>query len=105
MNKYYNDFFDLLNKIRERPGVYILEPSLTRLRYLIDGYMICSFKYHNEVNFLGNFQEFVEKRYFNDISVYCNHWSDIILFCTATERDAFYTFFELLDEYKASIKK
>ena len=89
--------FDLLQDIRKRPNLYLGEASLELLNAFIGG---CSFYclivngYYPE--FFPGFQEFVQTRY--DIHTVHGWWSIIRSFC-ANDEEAFYKFFELLDEF------
>ena len=88
---------ELLFNIQKNPHKYIGEKSLESLTMFLFGYLHCLFeREENMENFLAGFQEFVQARY--EISS-AHGWSQIIRFFSATEAEAFDTFYELLCEY------
>lgn len=90
----------LLEDIKSRPGVYFGEKSIRNLTHLLSGYFMGINEFLNTpAILLNNFQQFVENYY--NIKTF-RHWSDIILFHSATEEDAFDKFFELSDEFEKS---
>lgn len=88
----YDEIIDLLRKIKRRPGLYLGEPSLTKLKFFLDGYVLgarCE-------SFSSGFNEWIAKKY-NILKSY--GWHDIILMESASEEEAFDNFFTLLNEY------
>lgn len=58
--------YDLLAMIKERPGVLIGEPSLTRLSHFIDGYEYATMELTDyRLHFDKEFQAFIEQKYPN----------------------------------------
>jgi hypothetical protein len=91
--------YQLLQRIRERPMIFIGKPSLKRLRHFLSGYVVC---YHtvtgdNKFDIYPGFQKFVAKKY--DISLSTHHTDIIYFMCLSDDEQAFYCFFELLDEF------
>lgn len=92
-----DEIFSLLNKIKQNPNMYLGRPSLELLFAFITG-CIC---FHNErehifMEFLPGFQNFIEAKY-NIKKDY--GWSSIIQEISNNDMEAFYMFFELLNEY------
>ena len=95
------ELWQVLNDVKEKPGMYIGKPSLERLCHLMNGYHLCMYnRDHVFYEYLSGFQVFVEQYYglFENIHSF-HHWSDIIIFFSPSEKEAFYTFYELLDKY------
>lgn len=97
--------YRLLNKLKERCGVYIGGKSLVRLVDFVDGYIECMYERDGVVpKFLYGFQQFVENYYgLQDVSV-PRHWSNIILFFNVREEDAFDEFYKLLEKFLIETK-
>lgn len=98
MNK---ELKQLLDALHAKPGMYIGEPSLEKLHTFVNGYLYCMNKRDNVVyEYVSGFQIFVEQYYqvFENKNFH-HHWSRIISFFSSTEEQAFYKFYELLDEY------
>ena len=104
MNK---EIYKLLIKIKEKPGVFFGKKSLNKLVDCVYGYVFCMYerdKIHPE--FLPYFQEFIEKEYNLNKNIYVfRHWSDIILFVTPTEEEAFDEFYKMVERYLKLDKK
>ena len=92
--------YEMLQSIKQRPGMYLGRCSITRLQSFLDGYMGARQDLglpltEQEREFEG-FQEWIQKRF----SINSNHgWDSIILFYSADERDALNTFFELFEAF------
>lgn len=91
--------YELMKKIREKPGLYLGEKSLTRLNFFIFGYE------HKEqelglqlTNEIAGFDEFTREKYGDKMTLNC--W-ERVLRNTDSEEVAFDKFFELLDEFMA----
>ncbi|MCU0543631.1 MAG: hypothetical protein MUE44_15870 [Oscillatoriaceae cyanobacterium Prado104] len=96
----YEFFFDLLQRIKQRPGMYLGKPSITRLRAFLDGYEMARAELGlpdtEQQQQLEGFQEWIQERY----KITSTHgWHSIILFFSADERDALDRFFELLEVF------
>ena len=91
---------EILFDIRERPNIYIGKPSLELLySFLCGGICFLYFYEGKYYDFLPGFQEFLEKKYnikenygiVRIIQGLCNH-----------DSEAFYKFYDLLDEFLSS---
>ncbi len=92
-----NKLYELLQKIKQRPGLYLGVKSLTLLNVFIGGYAICQSDYNQqESNLFNGFQEHIQKKY--KISS-TQSWAKIIDFYSATDADAFDLFFKLFEEF------
>lgn len=95
---FMDKLYDLLQKIRVRPGLYIGRPSLTLLHGFIIGYIYRDcLDNANSGNCLDGFREFVAARY----EMNTDHgWADFIQFFNINdEQEAFNEFYRLLDEF------
>lgn len=89
---------ELLDVLRERPGLFIGKKSLDRLTTFVTGYIHCAYiKDGVMLQFLPGFQEFVENRYGKHSG---RNWPHIIEFYSVYEEDAFDKFYDLLDEFR-----
>lgn len=94
--------FELLEKIKVKPGLYLGRASLTDLRMFVVGYRHArsELKVSNtedEADFYRNFQPWLQVRLNVRTS---NAWDKIILFTMVDEKRAFEYFFELLEEFR-----
>lgn len=94
------DYFDLLEQIHKKPGLYIGSPSISNLYMFLNGYRFA----HRQLNLplseqerlFQEFQPWLQKKF----TVKSSHaWSQLILFHSADERDAFERFFTLFQEF------
>lgn len=93
------NFITLLNKIEANPQLFLgAEKDLTRLRFLIEGYLICEDD-NGRTEPMMLFEKF--KKYFNGIyglrSYYC--YADILRQESSSEEEAFDRFFELFNQF------
>ncbi|UBF25038.1 hypothetical protein K9N68_25885 [Kovacikia minuta CCNUW1] len=93
--------YDLLARIKQRPGMYMGKPSITRLNSFLDGYMSARIELglsptQQEQEFNG-FQDWIQERFKIESS---HGWASIILFYSADEKAALEYFFELLDSFR-----
>ncbi len=93
-------FYKLIQKIKQRPSLYLGQRSISHLQTFLDGYTFARREQNlpvteEEREFEG-FQEWVEFR-FNQQST--QSWAKIILFYSEDERDALVRFFELFAEF------
>ena len=98
-------FFDLLQRIKQRPGMYLGKCSITRLRAFLDGYETAraelGFPDTEQQQQLDGFQEWIQERY----QITSTHgWDSIILFFSVDEKDALDKFFKLLEEFLSQAK-
>ena len=93
-------FYEMLQRIKQRPGMFLGQCSITRLRAFLDGYMgsrsdLGLLPTQQELEF-NQFQEWVQTRF----KISSSHgWDSIILFYSADERDALNNFFELFEQF------
>lgn len=93
--------FDLLNKIKTKPALYLGNTSITNLRMFILGYRFARSELdiastESESDFYKNFQPWLQNR----LSIRTvNAWDKLILLTCIDEKAAFDYFFQLLDEF------
>lgn len=95
-------FYELINKIKQRPSLYLNKRSLSHLKTFIDGYTFAlrqaNISLTEEETKFESFQEWIEQKY-NQYST--QDWSKIILFYAEDEAHALDIFFELFQEFIA----
>ena len=95
-----NNLYEILQKIKTKPTVYLGRPSIVCLQAFLSGYNIAQYQLGlpltEKTNPLDGFQEWVQKKFKIDTS---QSWANIILFYSQDETDALNQFFELLEEY------
>jgi hypothetical protein len=94
--------YEVLAKIKARPGMYIGKPYISILRHFLVGYLFARDEMQielseEETDFYEHFHDWVQRRFKVQTS---NSWANIILLFTRDEKDAFEEFFKLLDEFK-----
>ena len=93
--------YDVLDRIRKRPGMYIAEPSINRLHAFLVGYTAglgrVRFALRDEVGF-HRFHDWVARRL--GFGGSASGWCNMIRSKSASEADAFERFFALLDEFR-----
>ncbi|MCU0541840.1 MAG: hypothetical protein MUE44_06565 [Oscillatoriaceae cyanobacterium Prado104] len=93
--------FDLLEKIKTKPGLYLGTASIASLRMFVLGYRFARSELsiantEAESDFYKNFQPWLQNR----LSIRTvNAWDKIILLTCINEKAAFDYFFQLLDEF------
>lgn len=87
---------ELLEKIRIRPGMFLGKPSIELLRAFISGYLVNKKEPDIDTDFYLEFQTFIEQKYSRKGTTHC---ITIIQSITTSDEEAFYKFFELLDEF------
>jgi len=95
--------YAILLRVKERPGMYLKRVSLKYLYVFINGCLACLDESGQEEGhgFYPGFQEFIQEKY--NVNFH-KHWSDIIEFYCYHEEEAFYLFFDLLDEFIENYK-
>ncbi len=93
--------YDLLQRIKERPGMYLGRCSITRLSMLLMGYSLArgdlDLPTTAQESEFDKFQEWIQKRF----NITSSHgWDSIILFYSADERDALDNFFKLFEKFQ-----
>lgn len=94
LNEY---LYEMLDKIKRNPGIFLGKYSITRLRAFLDGYMSSREDLglpptQQEIKF-NQFQDWIQTRF----KITSSHgWDSIILFYSADERDALNNFLNYL---------
>ena len=93
--------YEMLQRIQQRPGMFLGKPSITRLKSFLDGYIasrqdLSLATTQEEIEF-DKFQTWVQERFQIESS---HGWDSIILFYSADEKDALNNFFELLEKFR-----
>lgn len=94
------ELYELIQKIKKRPSLYLGKPSIEHLQVFLDGYLFARRQLNislteQEQQFEG-FQGWIEER-FNQKNT--QSWTKIILFYSQDEQTALSRFFELFDEF------
>lgn len=93
--------FDLIEKIKTKPGLYLGSASITNLRMFLLGYRFARTEAgitntEAESDFYKNFQPWLQNR----LSIRTvNAWDKLILLTCIDEKAAFDYFFQLLNEF------
>ncbi|AOY82538.1 hypothetical protein BJP36_24110 [Moorena producens JHB] len=93
--------YEILPKIKDKPGMYIGKPALNDLFMFLVGYKTARRELgiepsQEEMEFHREFQPWLQKRF--EVQT-VNSWATIIRFYTHDEKEAFNYFFKLLDEF------
>jgi hypothetical protein len=96
-----NGLYDLLPKVKQRPGMYLGSASISALRFFLQGYHFARREggikiTEEESDFYKNFQPWLQQK-FQVQTV--NSWDKIILLYSVDEKEGFAYFFELLDDF------
>ena len=93
-----NNFYKLLQKIKDDPVLYLDRPSITRLHFFINGYLSTRYDMglDREGTILRGFQDWIQTRAKTNLSI---SWDMIILGTCVSERSAFSRFFELFEQF------
>lgn len=94
--------FEILDKIKARPGMYIGTASISDLFMFLVGYKTARRELsieltESEAEFYEDFHNFVERKYKLHTS---NSWAKIIMLYCHDEKAGFEKFFQLLSEFK-----
>jgi hypothetical protein len=97
-----SDVFELLEQIRQKPGLYIGTASITALRHFLVGYKFARQELgilptEAELDFYQEFQPWLQVWLHLQI---VNSWDKILLFKFGDEKIAFANFFSLLEEFR-----
>ncbi len=94
--------YEMLERIKQRPGMFLGKCAITRLRAFLDGYMGARVDLglpptSQELEF-NQFQEWIQSRF----NITSDHgWDNIILFYSNDERDGLNNFFELFEQWRS----
>ena len=94
--------FEILDKIKNKPGMYIGNSSVSDLFIFLAGYKTARRELGieptaEEIEFYQNFHEFIETKYQVKTA---NFWAKIIMLYSRDEKEGFENFFNLLTEFK-----
>jgi hypothetical protein len=97
-----SDVFELLEKISQKPGLYIGTASVTALRHFLVGYKFARQEMkilpsETELDFYQEFQPWLQNRFRLQT---VNSWDKILLFKFVDEKTAFTNFFPLLEAFR-----
>jgi len=88
---------NILEEMKDRPGMYIYECKLENLYTFMNGYMYQIFQEDDIVpEFYQGFQGYIEARYNVTTG---QHWTKIIDFYSENKEEALHKFFQHLEEY------
>ncbi|NJP09991.1 MAG: hypothetical protein HC866_11350 [Leptolyngbyaceae cyanobacterium RU_5_1] len=95
-----NDFYELLQKIKKRPAMYLGRHSIFSLQAFLDGYYYArreaSIPLTEQEQEFQQFLQWIRVRFKVETG---QPWASIILFHTADEKDAVERFFNLFEEF------
>ena len=96
-----SNLFEIINKIKTQPGMYIGTASISNLFMFLVGYKTAFRELgikpdEKEMKFYKEFQPWLQKRFGVET---VNSWAKIILFYSVDEKEAFKYFFDLFDEF------
>jgi hypothetical protein len=95
-----SNFYELLQKVQQRPSLYLGKRSLSHLQVFLDAYTFArremGIEPTEQEQYFEEFQDWIEQR-FNQVDT--QSWSRIILFYSEDESDALEKFFELFEEF------
>ncbi len=98
-----DDLYDILDKMRERPAMYLGNVSITRLEAFINGFLFAQNGETQEKPSFDEFNDFVDA-YYNNFNV--AGWRNKILADHyGNEDEAITQFYKLLDEFRLNEKK
>jgi hypothetical protein len=94
------DLYGLIQKIHQRPALYLSKKSLSHLQVFLDGYTFSrremGIPLSAQEQEFEQFQDWIEQRFSQPNT---QSWVRIILFYAEDEADALDRFFELFDEF------
>ncbi len=91
--------YDILQKVKNKPNVYLGSPSIMCLQAFLSGYNVAQYQLGKSLDSpdcFDGFQEWIQEKFKVESS---QSWAKIILFYSADERDALERFFELFEEF------
>jgi hypothetical protein len=95
-----NNYHEVLQQIQKKPGLYIGNASISNLYMFLTGYQFArrqlNIPVSTEEQEFQRFQPWLQEKFGLKTS---HSWSQIILFYSTDERDAFERFFNLLQEF------
>lgn len=101
-----SNFYELIQKIKKRPSMYLGKPAISNLRSCLAGYILArrelGISQTEQEKKFTEFQGWIQKK-FNISS--SQSWDKVILFYSEDERSALERFFELFEEFVSSDNK
>ncbi|MDZ8140808.1 MAG: hypothetical protein RM049_36880 [Nostoc sp. DedQUE04] len=93
-----NELYTLLQKIKENPVMYIDKPSITCLKSFVGGYLgqLSDLGLTPEGYPMEGFQEWIQERAKTNLS---RSWAEILISSCGSDTNAFYSFFELFEQF------
>ncbi len=95
-----SSFYELIQKIKKRPSMYLGKPAISNLRSCLAGYIFArrelGISQTEQEKKFTEFQGWIQKK-FNITS--SQSWDKVILFYSEDERTALERFFELFEEF------
>ncbi|MEH2008284.1 hypothetical protein [Nostoc sp.] len=93
-----NNLIRLLQDIKDNPVIYLEKPSITYLHSFLIGYLSTRTEMglDREGSGIEGFQEWIQKREKTNVS---QSWAGILVFSYGSDRNAFYSFFELFERF------
>lgn len=95
-----SNFYELIQKIKKRPSMYLGKPAISNLRSCLAGYILArrelGVSQTEQEQKFTEFQGWIQKK-FNISS--SQSWDKVILFYSEDERTALERFFELFEEF------
>ena len=95
-----SNFYQLIQKIKKRPSMYLGKPAISNLRSCLGGYILArrelGISQTEQEKKFTEFQGWIQKK-FNITS--SQSWDKVILFYSEDERTALERFFELFEEF------
>ena len=93
--------YEVLQKIKPRPGMYIGKPSVSYLFHFLVGYEFARGELDIEPteweeDFHDNFLPWIQEKYHVSTS---NSWANIIMLHCGSEKEGLDSFYKLLDEF------
>jgi hypothetical protein len=94
------ELYDLIRNIQKRPAMYLVQPSISRLRTFLAGYFFARRQLGEaetlQEKHFSKFQSWIQEKFKITSS---QSWDKIILFFSQDEYKALEQFFELFDEF------
>ncbi len=99
-------FFEILEKIKTKPVMYIGSPSVNDLFHFLVGFKTALRELgiqatDEEMDFYREFQPWVQKKYHVSTS---NSWAKIIMLHCGSEQEGLNVFYKLLEEFQSRDK-
>ncbi len=95
-----SNVYELIQRIKKRPSMYLGKPSICNLRSCLSGYILArreaGISQTSEEQALSEFQAWIQNKFQINSS---QSWDKIILFFSEDERSALERFFELFEEF------